>query len=470
MNKANVIKVRDTFKNAGVKVQVFGDNSNVYDERYDVLIWDDANELLYVIQRVKTQSVFDYSDPNNAAYYSVLEYEVIQYIQAISNFDQFKKILPEFGTVDAVRKEKIINWVAETAGKRINVKPGTENLLDIAKKDPKKFDAAYGKGAAENLVAEAEGNLIKVKNEALQDVINNITEKQIIMLTDNINESIEIPADKKVTLDLGGKTFSVPDNCGISVKGTLTIKDTGKIGKISCVKTPISVDGASAKLIIESGTINSVADYAIFAVNGGTVVVNGGSIHSKESVLSGNNTTGDMNFEVNGGILTAEEGPAVYMPGQGKLTITDGVLNGGISLRMGQVNISGGTINAIANNIDNPAEYYSYSGNAWLPDALYVFGGTYNSSNPEYGNSLNLNITGGTFNCLNRQGSAVAIYDLGKVAQTMNVNISTKAKLNKNAAKRNDYDVLSLEDIGVTNPKSGYNNPNYVGKVVTNYV
>ena len=58
MNKANVIKVRDTFKNAGVKVQVFGDNSNVYDERYDVLIWDDANELLYVIQRVKTQSVF----------------------------------------------------------------------------------------------------------------------------------------------------------------------------------------------------------------------------------------------------------------------------------------------------------------------------------------------------------------------------------------------------------------------------
>ena len=52
-----------------------------------------------------------------------------------------------------------------------------------------------------------------------------------------------------------------------------------------------------------------------------------------------------MNFTVNGGTLTAKYGPAIYMPGQVNLTITDGTLNGGISLRMGQVDISGGTIN-----------------------------------------------------------------------------------------------------------------------------
>ena len=152
MNKANVIKVRDTFKNAGVKVQVFGDNSNVYDERYDVLIWDDANELLYVIQRVKTQSVFEYSDPDNAAYYSVLEYEIIQYIQAVSDFNQFKQIIPNINPLTVERREAIIDWVGEMVDKRINVKPGTDSKLDIAKKDPLKYDSVYGAGEAQKLI------------------------------------------------------------------------------------------------------------------------------------------------------------------------------------------------------------------------------------------------------------------------------------------------------------------------------
>lgn len=151
-----------------------------------------------------------------------------------------------------------------------------------------------------------------------------------------------------------------------------------------------------------------------------------GTIESEYAPLSGNNTAGDMNFTVNGGTLTAKHGPAIYMPGQVNLSITDGVLNGGISLRMGQVSISGGTINAATDGLDSPAEYYHYSGNAWLPDALYVFGGTYTSENTTYGNSLYLNITGGTFNCANGQGSAVAIYDLGKVEQVMEITIPTR--------------------------------------------
>ena len=104
-----------------------------------------------------------------------------------------------------------------------------------------------------------------------------------------------------------------------------------------------------------------------------------------------------MDFEVNAGVLTAEFGPAIYMPGQVELTITGGTLNGGISLRMGQVEISGGTINAMTSGSYDPKDYYDYSGNAWLPDALYVFNGTYNSDNATYGNSLNMTITGGTF-------------------------------------------------------------------------
>lgn len=274
-----------------------------------------------------------------------------------------------------------------------------------------------------------------------------------------------IPINRNVNLDLNGKTLTTID-CGLSVVdgATLTVSDSRTGGKLTSSGTPIRVDGTGSKAIINNGTIESTNDYGIYAKNNGAIIVNGGTVTSKDAALSGNNTTGNMNFEINGGTLTAEQGPAIYMPGQGKLTVTNGTLNGGISLRMGQVNISGGTINSIATGIDSPAKHYSFSGNAWLPDALYVFGGTYPSEDAQYGNSLNLNITGGTFNCLNDQGSAIAIYDLGKLAQTANVTISG-GTFTTNSTTRKAYQVLNLSDIGVTAPKEGYNNPDYVGKV-----
>ena len=284
----------------------------------------------------------------------------------------------------------------------------------------------------------------------------------ITLLTD-ISEDVTIPEGKDVTLDLGGRTMTVPSDCGIEVLGQFTVTDSGESGTITCTNTPIRVNGSGAKFTLESGAVISTDNYGIYAKDNGTAVVNGGSISSKDAALSGNNTTGDMNFEVHGGTITAAQGPAIYMPGQVSLTITDGTLNGGISLRMGQVNISGGIINSITENIDSPSEYYGYSGNAWFPDALYVFGGTYTSENATYGNSLDLNITGGTFNCLNDQGSSIAIYDLGKVAQDENISISGDAKLTSISDTRKSYQVLSLDDIGVTDSAYGANS----GKVST---
>lgn len=274
-----------------------------------------------------------------------------------------------------------------------------------------------------------------------------------------------IPINRNVNLDLNGKTLTTIE-CGLSVVdgATLTVSDSRTGGKLTSSGTPIRVDGTGSKAIINNGTIESTNDYGIYAKDNGAIIVNGGTVTSKDAALSGNNTTGNMNFEVNGGTLTAAQGPAIYMPGQGKLTVTNGTLNGGISLRMGQVDISGGTINSISTGIDSPANYYNFSGNAWLPDALYVFGGTYPSEDAQYGNSLNLNITGGTFNCLNDQGSAIAIYDLGKLAQTANVTISG-GTFTTNSTTRKAYQVLNLSDIGVTDPKAEYNNPDYVGKV-----
>lgn len=287
----------------------------------------------------------------------------------------------------------------------------------------------------------------------LEAAIVAATDGQTVTLLKNATENVNISAGKSVAINLNGYTVTVPSDCGIELQGKLTVIGNGKI---TCANTPIRVNGSSAELIVNDGTIESTGDYGIYAMDGGSVIVNGGTISSKDAALSGNNTTGTMNFTVNGGTLTAAQGPAIYMPGQVALNISGGTLNGGVSLRMGQVNISGGTINAITEKIDSPSQYYNYSGNAWLPDALYVFGGTYPNGDETHGNSLKLNITGGTFNCTNGQGSAVAIYDLGKVKQDATIKISGTAKLATNASSRSAYQVLSLADIGVTSPTGGY--------------
>lgn len=320
---------------------------------------------------------------------------------------------------------------------------------------------------ADTAVAELSG----YKFTTVQNAIDAATDNDTVKLLSNVREDITI-TDKVITLDMDGKSLTLPSDCGVSVVGAsskLTI--TGN-GVMNCEKTPIAV--SEGTVVIENGTITSAKDYCTYAKNGGTIIVNDGILTSQYAVLTGNNTTGNMNFIVNGGTLTAKGGPAIYQSGQCELTITGGILNGGISLRMGQVNISGGTINAATENLDMPGKNvsgtntpgYAYSGNIWFPDALYVIGGTYTSKDSTYSNSLNLNITGGTFNCTNGQGSAVAIYDLGHTAQAEKITISGDAKFATNCTTRDAYQVVDFEDLGVK-PITGYGKTDLVGKVST---
>lgn len=308
--------------------------------------------------------------------------------------------------------------------------------------------------------------------ETLQGKIDN--NEQNIILDKNYEETIKINENQNVMIDLNGYTLTSPQ---IEDLGTLTIKSSKEGGKIILTDSIYVGDYVKdendkitrtikAKFILESGKIET-SDYGVYCMSGSTAIINGGEIVSKLAPLTGNNTTGAMNFEITGGTLTAKYGPAIYMPGPISLKISGGTFNGGVSLRMGKVNISGGTFNAISSDIDDVKEYYDYSGNAWLQDALYVFGGTYTTDIEGETNILDLNITGGTFINTNNQGSAIAIYDLGKVAQEMKVNISDNTKLITNATSRNAFDVLTLTDEGVTNIKKGYNNPEYIGKVKT---
>lgn len=315
--------------------------------------------------------------------------------------------------------------------------------------------------------------MINVKAATLQSKID--AGENNIVLDQNYTEDVTIANGKNVTIDLNGYTLTgvVEDLGELTIKsskegGKLIVPESIYVGDFEKDKeTGKITKTVTGKFTLDSGTIVSADDYGIYCMSGSTAIVNGGVIESLYAGLTGNNTTGTMNFVVNGGTITTSEGPAIYMPGPVSLNMTGGTLNGGISLRMGKINISGGTINATNGSIDSFAEYYKKSENAWLADALYVWGGTYTSKDAGETNELVLNITGGTFNVTNKQGSAIAIYDIGRYQQDMSINISKNAKLVTNSTSRNAYDVLSLKEAGVENPVAGFNNPEYVGKVET---
>ena len=311
--------------------------------------------------------------------------------------------------------------------------------------------------------------------ETIKNKIEKITTGEIV-LDEDYTENVTIPEGKNITIDLNGNTLTGE----INVLGTLTVKSSKEgvqivrtdgedknaaiyVGDFN-EETKTKIEG---KFTLESGSVISEKGFGIACFSGSTATINGGEVKAVYSGLSGNNTLGSMNFIINGGVITAQYGPAIYMPGPVSLKMTNGTINGGISLRMGKVNISGGIINAATADFDSFGDYYYKSLNAWLEDALYVWGGTYTSKDEGTTNILDLNITGGTFNASNKLGSAVAIYDIGKVSQEIKVNISGNAKLLTNSLNRNAYDVLTLSDAGVTNIKAGYNNPEFVGKIKT---
>ena len=230
--------------------------------------------------------------------------------------------------------------------------------------------------------------------------------QEVCVLESDVTIDEQITLENDLVLDLNGhtitSTFQDAGKGNIGTSHTLTIKDSQGNGKF---------DASAAK------------GYAFHAYYGGTLILESGEIISKYAPFSGNNKTGDMNFIINGGTLTALEGAAIFMPGQGTLEINDGTLNGGINIRMGQVTINGGTIiNNNPKNTDPIEDYYKFSGNVWLSDAIAVLGGTYTSGNSEYGNSLNMTINGGTFE--SEIGNALTIYALGKVEQDLNLTIN----------------------------------------------
>ena len=308
--------------------------------------------------------------------------------------------------IDAAFKDGTakVQLIGGTYGYDFSNKPEGEGTTYI----PSGYNVTESNGSY--FISEKSDNVAQINGvqyATLPDAVEAAVSGDTITMLKDATVTTEIDfADKAITLDLNSKTVT---------------------GTLSAVTSVIEAQGENGSLTLEDTSAEKAGKllsnkYGISAAYGGKLTINSGTIESEYAALAGNNTAGDMNFEVNGGTLTSKQSEAIYMPGQVSLVVNDGTLNGGISTRMGQITINGGTINGMTGATDSIADYYHYSGSAWIGDAIYVLAGTYDSSNAEYTNSCNIKITGGTINGNNQYGVAVYKIGTGK-EQTVNVNI-----------------------------------------------
>ena len=105
---------------------------------------------------------------------------------------------------------------------------------------------------------------------SLQSIIDSASYDDVIKLESDYDESVTVPAGKKLTIDLNGHkiTHDVASVDTIIVKGTLTIKGTGEVSS----KGAAVINYPGGNTTIDNGSYKSTGWYTI--KNMGTMVIN----------------------------------------------------------------------------------------------------------------------------------------------------------------------------------------------------
>ena len=183
-------------------------------------------------------------------------------------------------------------------------------------------------------------------------------DEPVVTVTLNKNIALSngatIASDKKVILDLGDSTVSIPSNKELVVNGELVINGNGEI---DAAKWGVNVYGPNAKVTMNSGKVS--AQESPMCIQGGAkFVMNGGELEGADNCpLMGQGSSGNGGTEMimNGGKLIAHITSAgyiacgVYMPNDGKFVMNGGeIISDGVGLvmRAGEVELNGGSITA----------------------------------------------------------------------------------------------------------------------------
>ena len=243
------------------------------------------------------------------------------------------------------------------------------------------------------------------------DAVNITTTNTIVVSGEDVDEVLTINKDIIGANNLD--VFHVENGAKLTLRGNGVIT-AGRYGAVA--------DGAD--LIIDGVYIDATnfGCYGVYAKDNGHVTMESGQVVADYAAFAGNNSTGNMNFYINGGLLKSNRYPAIYMPGQVNLVIRGGTLDGGIVARMGQIEIENGTINKQATPVDSDGLDVNYGGMPSMTDeAITLVAGSYKSTTTDYGNDMNVRITGKN----TQVNGDIVLYDLGNTAEgyEQNVNI-----------------------------------------------
>lgn len=253
------------------------------------------------------------------------------------------------------------------------------------------------------VMAMAEGTTLQSRIDAGETTIT---------LTENVTESITIPKDKTVTLNLNGNTLTNEankDTITVALGGTLTIEGTGTVDNVSHGRAAVynngtvTINGGTFTRSLEAGTANpdsangnswyTICNHGVMTVNAGATVTNTGTFSSVFE--NGYQSYTGNNERSNYVAGTNNAAPALTINGGtfegGKITIKND--DGGIlKIGGGRFTNKGNRVVFNANKAEiNGGEFYcpaTYFGNEIAVDTLYADGGQ---------NAGQLTITGGTF-------------------------------------------------------------------------
>ena len=169
-----------------------------------------------------------------------------------------------------------------------------------------------------------------------------------VLKTDVVLSEI-LAVESTMTLDLNGHKIT-PNSDGLT-KGVkysstdalilvcrgakLTINDSSSNnqGSIDC--------NASVPAAVKLTDVNETG------TDDATLIVNGGTFKGNEFGIVGNGLRNGTNVTINGGVVETTNGPGIYQPQDGTLTVTGGRITGsktGIEIRSGKLVVNGGTI------------------------------------------------------------------------------------------------------------------------------
>ena len=213
-----------------------------------------------------------------------------------------------------------------------------------------------GAAASATFAAQVGG----VMYTTLADALAAADENAIVKLLENVDGQVVIPAGKKLTLDLNGKTITHSGTAIIN-NGTLIVKNGAVVSTGNC---GIGVGNNSETTILSDVTVTAQESAVITSKStGASITVMGGTFTSTDNaVIAGNGSERDgepntiliKDGTFNGGI-TSEGFVAcgIYAPWKDEITVKGGTFNirdgAGIVARAGQVSVDGGTFTCTGN-------------------------------------------------------------------------------------------------------------------------